>query len=131
MVVRINQGKLQRQAQNSKKMENKRKYKIITPTRRADIWIADVPERKKPRGEISEAINPDMSFQIERATNCQNKGWKTSLTHWYSNTREEEQHKSSQHQQCKLETVAKCFQNPEGVRRRMISILQVYVWPNY
>lgn len=37
MVVRINQGKLQRQAQNSKKMENKRKYKIITPTRRADI----------------------------------------------------------------------------------------------
>lgn len=84
------------------------------PRRRANIWIAEVTEREKPRGEAIEAINPDMSFQIKRATKFQNKEWKTSLTHWYSTDQEEEQHKSSQHQHSRLETMVRYVQNPEG-----------------
>ena len=58
-------------------MENKIKYnKIITPMRRANIWLTEAPEREKQRAEIIEAINQDMNFQVERATKYQKKNGK-------------------------------------------------------
>lgn len=79
-------------------------------------------ERNK-KGKLLEAINQDIDFQIERATKYQNKEWKTSPTHWFSNNRNKDTHQISQYQHShKLETMEKYLENFESRRDDFHSI---------